>query len=150
MSEYFVDTSALAKRYLPEIGSGWVDSWINPQAGNTIIISSLSTVEMMSVLMRHEREGLIFSVDRIELQNSFFHHLENQYITIELEDSVLARARDIIVRHPLRGADAIQLASAVQVTETLKIAPVFVSTRQPLLDAAATEGFKIDNPTTHP
>ncbi|MEZ4672161.1 MAG: type II toxin-antitoxin system VapC family toxin [Anaerolineae bacterium] len=50
MTTYFVDTSALAKRYFSEAGSTWVQSWIEPAAGNTIVIAELALVEMRSVL----------------------------------------------------------------------------------------------------
>jgi uncharacterized protein len=54
LSQFFIDTSALAKRYIPEIGSAWINSWIVPQANNEIIISALATVEIYSLLMRRE------------------------------------------------------------------------------------------------
>ncbi len=52
MSAFFTDTSALAKRYIPEIGSAWVASWIEPVEGNLIIISELAFVEQVAVLAR--------------------------------------------------------------------------------------------------
>ena len=43
MSAFFVDTSALAKRYLAETGSAWVRSWILPRTGNVTIITRLAS-----------------------------------------------------------------------------------------------------------
>lgn len=71
MTVYFVDTSALIKRYIPEVGSGWVISWIEPQAGNTIMISDLSTVEIVSGLSRRQREGNITVSAFVQLRNDF-------------------------------------------------------------------------------
>jgi predicted nucleic acid-binding protein len=45
LSVYFADTSAVAKRYLPEVGSTWVQSWIDPASGHVTIISALSIAE---------------------------------------------------------------------------------------------------------
>lgn len=56
MSAFFVDTSALAKRYLVETGSNWVLSWVEPPANNVIIISELTFVEMRSLLARCVRD----------------------------------------------------------------------------------------------
>ena len=78
MSEFFVDTSALAKRYIPETGSAWVIGWIEPQAGNVVIISGITIVEMISLMVRREHEGHISTVDRISLQNDFLLHVENE------------------------------------------------------------------------
>ncbi len=38
---YFVDTSALGKRYIVETGSVWMRTLLNPATGNQIIIVRL-------------------------------------------------------------------------------------------------------------
>ena len=48
MPGYFVDTSALAKLYHPEIGSVWMESLIRTH-GARLIISQLSLIEIQSV-----------------------------------------------------------------------------------------------------
>lgn len=59
MSVFFADSSALVKRYVPEIGSAWVASWIEPVEGNVIIISELAFVEQVAVLARRRRRSSI-------------------------------------------------------------------------------------------
>lgn len=149
MSAFFVDTSALAKRYIIETGSAWVRSWILPSGGHSITISALSTVEMVSLLMRREREGAILKTVRIRVQNSFLRHASNQYQVIELNNPVLKEARDLLTKYELRSLDALQLASAIQVARIISIKPTFISADTRLLDAAA-EGFATDNPNAHP
>ncbi len=150
MSTYFVDTSALAKRYIVEIGFRWVRSWILPSADNIIVLSNISTIEMISVLMRREREGTISQSDRIQAQNNFLHHVENQYLMVDLDSDVLEEARNVLLRHPLRTLDALQLASALDAARALRISPTFVSADTRLLSVAAAEGFAVDDPNTHP
>ena len=51
VSAFFADTSALAKRYLVETGTNWVEQIESPTQ-NTVIISQLTMVEMRSLLAR--------------------------------------------------------------------------------------------------
>jgi len=39
VNAYFLDTSALVKRYVPELGSNWIQSITVPAAGNFLAIS---------------------------------------------------------------------------------------------------------------
>jgi hypothetical protein len=54
---YFLDTSALIKRYVSEIGSVWVQSVIAPSSGNIITISELAKVDVAATLARRRRDG---------------------------------------------------------------------------------------------
>ena len=149
MSEFFVDTSALAKRYIPEVGTSWVTQWIEPRANNIVVISSITTVEMVSVLMRREREGTISTIDRTSLQNDFLLHVEKQYVVVAVSKEVLAEARRLLVSYSLRALDALQLASILYIKQSTDFQPTFISADTRLLDAAAAEGFATDNPNEH-
>lgn len=150
MSLLFADTSAIAKRYINEIGSAWVEQWIEPAAGNIIIIARIAPVEMFSLLARREREGSITPGARVGLGNDFLIHVRNEYLTVPLDDRVLDEARELTSRYPLRALDAIQLASALAATKTLNTAPTFISADRNLLAAASAEGLNTDDPRAHP
>lgn len=150
MNIYFVDTSALAKRYLNEVGSAWVLTWIEPPAGNVIVISQLTTVEMYSLLARRLRDGTLSLVNYTSLQADFDYHAEKEYITVPLEKPVLSKAQALLSAYPLRTLDAIQLASAIEAQTTLNVTMTFVSADTRLLAAAAGEGFSTDDPNAHP
>ena len=150
MSFYFADTSAFAKRYLPEVGSGWVKSWIEPDAGNYIIISILGTVEFVSLLARRQREGIVSVADFIGLQNTFLYHTYHQYRVIPMAINVVVEARQLVARHPLRALDALQLATAIVARKALGTTITFVTADTKLLAAASLEGFTTDNPYSHP
>ncbi len=45
MSVFYLDTSALVKRYVRETGTGWVRALADPGAGNTIILAETITRE---------------------------------------------------------------------------------------------------------
>jgi predicted nucleic acid-binding protein len=150
LSTYFVDTSSLAKRYIRETGSAWVVSWAVPSAGQIIILAHLTSVEMFSLLARRQREGTLSATTVGALQIQFLLHAEKDYLIYPQDDAVVARARSLVAKYPLRALDAIQLASAGEAAITLSEPMTFVSADNNLLTAAAGEGFITDNPLAHP
>lgn len=150
MSVYFVDTSALAKRYLVETGSAWVRGWIEPAHGNVMVIAETTIVEMKSLLHRRQREGSLTALAAVALQNDFLLHAQKQYLRVSFDEHVLNLAGHMVDTYPLRALDAIQLASAIRGATILGDPTTFVSADHNLLQAAAAEGFTIDNPNAHP
>jgi predicted nucleic acid-binding protein len=146
----FVDTSALAKRYLTEVGSHWVRSWILPAQHNQIITAEIARIEMTSVLTRLVRSGKLQMDLAQRLQRTFLRHYRSQYRIIEVSTRIIHRASTLVERHGLRTLDAIQLASAVTAQIALKQPVVFVTADAILLSAAAVEGFGIENPLSYP
>ena len=55
---YFLDSSALIKRYITEQGTVLVRSITLPSAGHTIILAQVTQVEIVSGVFRRRREGL--------------------------------------------------------------------------------------------
>lgn len=150
MTTYFVDTSALAKRYIFEAGSQWVQRWILPQAGHIIVIAELTTVEMFSLIARREQEGTLALTNALTLRTNFLYHTQHEYLTIPLESTVLTHSRNLVTIHPIRTLDAIQLACALHTAFLLQETIVFVSADNKLLSAAQSEGLIADNPLLHP
>jgi uncharacterized protein len=150
VTTFFVDTSALAKRYLAEIGSTWTRSWVEPAAGNVVVISDLTSVEMFSLFTRRLREGTITAPAMTSLQTDFLAHFKREYLAVGIDENVLTLARGLVVKYVLRPPDAIQLASAIYAMNWLNETMIFVCADQNLLIAAAGEGFTTDNPNAHP
>ena len=150
MTLYYADTSALAKRYIIESGSQWVIQWIEPEAGNSTVISKLTFVEMRSVLARRVRERFLNSTQANLLWTDFTAHVISEYMLVSVDDRVIQRAEILIVRHSLRTLDAIQLSSALEAKLLLSNPLTFVSADNNLLTAAAAEGLATDNPNLHP
>jgi uncharacterized protein len=151
VTNFFVDTSALAKRYVSEVGSAWVIGWIEPAAGNIIVVSELLFVEMYSVLARLTKTGAFSSVSQIQrLRNDFAIHYRDDYLVVPLDTSVLHLAAHLTDTYTLRTLDSIQLAAAIQANKLLGVPLTFISGDTNLLTAAASEGFITDNPYLHP
>jgi uncharacterized protein len=150
LSSFFADTSALAKRYIPELGSTWVASWIVPSAGNVTIVSRLCEVEIESLLARRMREGKLSKEKGDLLKDTFSAHLEREYLVVSVDDEILKHARDLVSRYQLRALDAIHLARAVKSQSILGERLTFVSADVNQLAAASGEGFATDSPLAHP
>jgi len=50
MTIYFVDSSALVKRYISEIGSPWVLNLFDPALNNDILIAGITSVEIVAAI----------------------------------------------------------------------------------------------------
>jgi predicted nucleic acid-binding protein len=149
LSLIFADTSAFAKRYIPEPGSAWVRSWIEPQSGNLVLIAEVSVVELISVLARRQREGAVDASAFKRLRDDFLLHVDREYLVVRLHSQLMIEASQLVVRYPLRTLDAIQLACALECVRTLGHSPVFISADRNLLTAADAAGLATDDPHAH-
>jgi predicted nucleic acid-binding protein len=153
LSTYFVDTSALAKRYINEVGTQWVRSWTSASAGNVVVIAELTALEMFSVFARREVDKEITSASANRLRSTFLAHLNDEYLTIKVDSPLWLQARDLITKHAalrLCTLDAVQLACALDAKKNLPQAVTFVRADPKLLSAATAEGFTVDDPMQHP
>lgn len=150
MSLLFIDTSALAKRYLVEAGTPRISSLTQPAAGNVIIVADVTAVEMSSLLARRVREGTLPQPSATLLVNVFLLHTESEYVSVPLDSHVLVQARALVGRHPLRTLDAIQLASAQRASTILGEPITFITSDRNLLAAASAEGLPTDDPLAYP
>jgi hypothetical protein len=150
LNVFFIDTSALVKRYLPEPGSAWIIELVTNRRDNAIVISELTTVETISALARLERQAEL-TTDRVDaLSSLFLLHVEEQYLVVPLQGVLTEQARRLVRTHKLRTLDAIQLASAISASTSMPERMTFVSGDNDLLAAAVAEGFSTDNPYNHP
>ncbi len=153
MTTYYLDTSALSKRYVQETGTSWIRSLVAPSAGHILLTARITMVEIYSALARRRREGSVPVTDCDIASQAFTTHSATEYEFVELDLGVVTLARDLLEHHPLRAYDAVQLASALianQVLQAASLAPlVFLSADDRLNEAAAAEGLTVDNPNTH-
>jgi uncharacterized protein len=154
VTHYFLDSSALLKRYVVESGSAWIRSITSAKDENTILISSITPVEIMSGVVRRRREGLV--TDRIaqSLRLLIDLHASREYEVVGLTDQVVRRAQDLLEHYALRAFDAIQLASALESNDRLleaRLSPLtFASADVRLLQAASDKGLMTMDPNSQP
>lgn len=65
------------------------------------------------------------------------------WTVVEMTSEVTRAARRLLLRHPLRAGDAIQLGSALVLQESVGTLDSFVAYDARLLDAARTEGLRV-------
>ena len=153
MSLYFLDSSALVKRYVTETGSGWIMALTDPAARNPLIIARITWVEVLSALAR-QREGSITSSDVTRAIRTFSYDLDMQYQVAELSAALVRATGELVIQHPMRAYDAVQLASALRVQSDLVetgVTPLtFLTADERLIAIAQAEGLLTDNPNHHP
>ena len=151
---YFLDSSALIKRYVVEIGSPWIKTLTDSQTGNSLLLVRITWVEVLSAFARRQREGGITAAEVAALIAKFRSEFNSRYRVIEVDLALVERAGELIVQYPLRAYDAVQLASALRVQSLLASMPetqlIFVSADNRLLDIAQSAGLAIDNPNNYP
>jgi uncharacterized protein len=150
LTTYYVDTSGLAKYYIPEQGTGWMRMLIRPSSLPIVIICDATLVEMFSLLDRRRKMGNLTSTMVSAVQASFLYHVTNRYLVEPVDTDIFVQARGLVTKHGLRTLDAVQLSSAINVANSLGEILTFISADVNLLTAAQTEGFIIDNPNNHP
>ncbi|MEX2560443.1 MAG: type II toxin-antitoxin system VapC family toxin [Pirellulales bacterium] len=154
MASFFLDTSAIVKRYISEAGTGWVVSLADPATRNDLYIARIAEVEVTSAIVRRDRGGSLAPSVATAALMQFRHDLANQYQTTEITDALLARATSFAESDGLRAYDAVQLAAVVELAEQHKAlslaSPILVSADQELNAAAIAAGMTVENPNTHP
>jgi uncharacterized protein len=154
MPSYDFDTSALAKRYVVEVGSSWVQAVVAQQSGQMIYTSVLTQPEIVSALQRRVREGTLEAHQAQHLAQQVLEHMTQSYALATITPQVITQACALLHRHPLRAYDALHLACALAVRQAIErqqlSIPILVAADDALLTAAAAEGFPVDNPLQHP
>jgi predicted nucleic acid-binding protein len=116
-----------------------VHRWL---AAGLVATARLSAVEVASALARRCREGAFSQAERdralAALEEDF-----SALSVVELSLPVAGEARALLVRHPLRAGDAIQLASALLLRRELGDTVVFAAYDDRLKSAAKAEGLGV-------
>ncbi len=154
MSYLYVDTSAVVKRYKLEAGSNRVQTLMNPANGHTVIVSEITLAEFAAAISAKYRAGTISLSDRSNIINLFLSHCETEYQLVATNRGIIDRAVILVQSQPLRGYDAVQLATALNSREVLAAAGItdfiFISADKNLVSAAGAEGLSVDNPGNNP
>jgi uncharacterized protein len=154
MADYFLDTSALIKRYATEAGSTWINDLCSPAAAHSIAISQATLVETVAALCRKAADGAISVADREQLIVIFRRDVRRSYSLERVTSAVYTSAADLCRSHSrLRAYDAVQLACALALRDRLAplgLSPIFVCADNDLLRFATSEGLGVENPSHHP
>ncbi len=109
----FLDSSALVKRYAAEPGSAMIRRLC---ARGEIAVARITYAEVAGALARAAREGAFDEDVRDALLDRLGDDLD-AFQTVEIRRAVVWRTRELVIRHALRGYDAVQLACALVMHE---------------------------------
>jgi uncharacterized protein len=154
MAALIFDASAIVKRYLNEIGSGWVRGLADPAAAHELFLTRIARVEIIAAVTRRGRGGVIPVAAASALLAQFRHDAAHQYNILEVTPVLLADAERLAEVHGLRAYDAVQLAATLELHQARSAAALsrlaLISADHELNAAAMAEGLLVEDPTSHP
>ena len=151
---YFVDSSALVKRYVQERGTSFVRRLTRRSPSTVIYIAHITLVEVTSAIARRRKARTLTAAKASSILHRFRQHLAGRYTIIELTPAIFSEAMRLANTHALRAYDAVQLAAALEINQkehNAGFAPMaLISVDHALNDAATAEGLTVDDPNAHP
>ncbi len=135
----YLDTSALVKRYFREPFSDEILSrW---KSAAQIVTSSVAYAETMASVYRKKQEAHLADALIGEIVESFNRDWKS-FIRVEVNDELNGYIERAVEQYPIRGFDAIHLASAMVIHEKLPGDVVFACFDDSLARAARSEGLE--------
>jgi len=154
LAAYFFDSSALAKRYINELGSAWVRGVTAPASGNNIHALQLVELEVVSAIARRRKGGSLTAAAAATAIARLSHEVRHDYILLGISDPLIVEALMLADRHELRAYDALHLAAAIDLNRSraawAQPALTLVSADLELNAAAIANGFVVEDPNAHP
>lgn len=133
---FYLDTSAVVKKYVRESGTERViELWKEAEG---LAISQVGYAECMAAFHRKKREGEI-SDRQLGHIKRIFRNDWTGFIRVDLSSDLEKIIDRLVSKHPLRGFDAIHLASCLTIKKALKGNLAFVAGDRRLIEAAQKE-----------
>lgn len=158
MAICYFDTSALVKYYIPETGSAWIRGLIDARIGggewqSVVATAKVGIVEVTATAAKRRRMKDISEKEQRKIIARFLGDCDERFMTLRTDDATIKLATDLTQRYPLRGYDAVHLATALILNQSLvsdELPPlVFISADRVLNEAACAEGLAVENPNRH-
>ncbi len=149
----YLDSSALAKRYLTEAGSDWVTRLCQIEP---VAISLISIPEIASAFARRTREGILTAQQRDTLFRLFLRD-GRSFVMVVLNQTIAQQAAMALLTAPasvrLRSLDALHLATAqwsfARARRRGAATGSFVTADRALIEAAVWAGIPTINPENY-
>lgn len=138
----FIDTSALFKRYINEVGTDMIDSLF--ENAGLVIISNLTVVEFVSNLKRLVDIDKVIDNDVYDsIKFEFFNDIANKRIRVEPVSSLnIVTSVDLINKKYITPIDSLQLATVLNLKENCENIS-FVCSDKKLCGLAENEGIRV-------
>jgi uncharacterized protein len=136
----YLDASALVKKYFKEPGSELVI--IHWNRAQEIATSSVAFAEALASIYRKKRE-LQTEEPLIQAALNSLHEDWPGFIRVEVNNGLNRNVEKVLQKYPLRGFDAIHLASALLIKKRLPEDFIFACFDPRLMAAAVAEGLNV-------
>jgi predicted nucleic acid-binding protein len=113
---FYLDASALAKRFVPEQGSSLIDEILDKVPGERLYILNVGAGEVVSILVR--KRNLIS--DPIDFENEIVRSADINKLPIS--NRLATSSFALIVIHSINSTDAVTLKSALAIDKKLRVA----------------------------
>lgn len=157
MAIYYLDTSALVKRYINEPGSTWIRQLCDTrdsenELAHIFVTGNIAMVEVAAAFSILERRNIILRGTATSAYGRFISDWESTYRLSEITAETIKDGAVLARRYPLKAYDAVHLAVALDTQKRLiasQLNLILVSGDQRLLHAAQSEGLEIENPFSY-
>jgi len=136
----FWDSSAIIPLCLREANTDMMKSLLT--ADEAMVVWWATRVECLSALSRRQREGAL-PAESEQKARSVLHVLAAEWSEVQPTEVLRRRAERLIAVHPLRSADAFQLAGALVWAQDSPQDFEVVCLDRNLREAASKEGFSV-------
>jgi predicted nucleic acid-binding protein len=147
---FYLDASALAKRYFPETGSPLVHAILDNIPVERLHVLNVGVGEVVSILVRKRNAGAIslkyFDQALLDFRAEIVHAAVHK---MPITTRLIISAFPLISAHSINSTDAITLKSALTVARKLRSTGddlVLVASDQRLLRSAQAEGLTTFDP----
>ena len=123
------------------------------EPSNEVFISLLSLAEVSAAFCICVRRGKLEQREgRLACHAFVSDVVRGEYRLVPAALPIVVHAADLTQQHPLKGYDAVQVASGLAIRQAIEregLALTFVSSDQQVLNAANSEGLMTANPHEH-
>jgi predicted nucleic acid-binding protein len=149
----FLDASALAKRYAPEVGTLLLNHLMTRVPPDRLYLFNVGMAEVQSLLVRKKNAGQLLAADYSQAMVEFGTEIVSSRIVHKLvaSNALVAAALSLIEVHSINATDAIVLRLALNLTARMRSVGhdvVLMASDQRLLRAAQAEGLSTFDPET--
>lgn len=151
----YFDASALAKRFLSEIGSVVVDHILGSMPTDRLLCSAIGAAEVLSVIVRRKNERRLTAIESAQAIASLRTEVidEGKLGIVQVTNALVMDCLPLIERHSINASDAIVLRSALDEALLRRLTGddlVLIASDVRLLKAAKAEGLATFDPERQP
>lgn len=149
---FYLDASALAKRYAPEVGTSVINHLFSRVTPDKFHLFNVTMAEVVSLLVRKKNGGRLSAPAYAQALIDLGAEISSSPAQkLAADNGLITSAVPLIEVHSINSTDAIILRSALDLADSLRdvgASLVLVTSDKRLVRAAAAEGLSTFDPET--